>query len=274
MAVVLVNGNPETAAIWSLFDALLARDDVARLSPPGFGAPIPPGFECTVTGYRDWLIGELESFPEPPHLVGHDVGGSTVVCVAMARPDLIRSWTSDSLGVFDPDYEWHPLARTWQTPGEGEASVAELLGGSVEERVRRMLGRGIDRAIAEQIAPHQGGEMASAIISFYRSAAQPAMAELGQSLAAAATRPGLAIVGTEDAFVGSVEMRKRSARRAGAQVQILNGIGHWWMVQAPEAAARAVKRFWAKSDRSTVIVATWDTAAAPRSAAGATERDT
>jgi hypothetical protein len=25
------------------------------LSPPGFGAPIPDGFGCTVGEYRDWL---------------------------------------------------------------------------------------------------------------------------------------------------------------------------------------------------------------------------
>ena len=69
--------------------------------PPGFGAPIPDGFGCTVPAYRDLLVAELETLGEPVNLVGHDVGGSTVVCVAMKQPDLLRTWVSDYLGVFD-----------------------------------------------------------------------------------------------------------------------------------------------------------------------------
>ena len=117
MTTVFVNGNPESAAIWDPLCAELGRPDVLRLSPPGFGAPVPDGFACTVTAYRDWLVAELEALGAPADLVGHDIGGSTVVTVAMARPDLLRTWVSDSLGVFDPDYAWHDLARQWQAPG-------------------------------------------------------------------------------------------------------------------------------------------------------------
>lgn len=111
MPAVFVNGNPESAAIWELLLAELDRSDVLRLSPPGFGAAVPDGFDCTVQAYQDWLATELEALGEPVDIVGHDVGGSTVVSVAMARPDLLRTWASDSLGVFDPDYAWHDLAR-------------------------------------------------------------------------------------------------------------------------------------------------------------------
>ena len=41
MTVVLVHGNPETDAIWGPLVEALARKDVVRLSPPGFGAPYP-----------------------------------------------------------------------------------------------------------------------------------------------------------------------------------------------------------------------------------------
>jgi pimeloyl-ACP methyl ester carboxylesterase len=245
MTTVFVNGNPETAAIWGPLCAELDRTDVLRLSPPGFGAPIPDGFGCTVAAYRDWLIAELETLGEPVDLVGHDVGGSTVVTVAMTRPDLLRTWVSDSLGVFDPDYAWHPLARQWQTPGTGEKSVAELMGGTPGERTERMVARGITRPVAAQLAAAQGPHMGQAILAFYRSAIQPAMAELGQNLPAAAARPGLAIIGTDDHFVGSQDMRRRSAARAGAQVATLDGLGHWWMAQDPARSARTLTSFWA-----------------------------
>jgi pimeloyl-ACP methyl ester carboxylesterase len=251
MTAVFVNGNPETAAIWGPLLTELDRSDVLCLSPPGFGAPIPEGFDCTVLSYRDWLAAELEALGEPVDLVGHDVGGGIVIRLAMTRPDLLRTWASDSLGVYDPEYTWHDMARTWQTPGAGERLVADLLGGSPEERAERMAGLGMSRPVAEQLAAGQGPEMGRAILGYYRSAIQPVMAELGRDLPAAAQRPGLAVIGTADHFVGSEDMRRRSAARAGARAEILDGLGHWWMVQDPARAARVLASFWAEPGVST-----------------------
>ena len=119
---VFVHGNPETAAIWDPIAQELDRE-IIRLSPPGFGNPVPAGFEVSVIGYREWLIDELTQLGEPVDLVGHDWGGAHVVGVAMTRPDLLRSWASDTLGIFEPDYVWHELAQTWQTPGAGESAT-------------------------------------------------------------------------------------------------------------------------------------------------------
>ena len=123
MTVVLVHGNPETDAIWGPLVDALGRTDVLRLSPPGFGSPLPDDFAATYVAYRDWLEGELQDIGEPIDLVGHDWGGGHVINVVMHRPELVRSWASDILGVFDPDYVWHDLAQVWQTPGDGEQSV-------------------------------------------------------------------------------------------------------------------------------------------------------
>lgn len=245
MTVALVHGNPETEAVWGPLLTELDREDVVRLSPPGFGRPIPPGFGATVLEYRDWLVDELEAIGGPVDLVGHDWGGGHVVAVAMIRPDLLRSWATDVIGVFDPDYAWHDLARGWQTPGVGEKSVAALLGGTADERAARMRGRGIDPVVSERLAVAQGPEMGRAILALYRSAAQPAMAELGRDLAAAAQRPGLSILATADDMAGSADLRRRAAARAGARTEVLDGLGHWWMVQDPARAARALTGFWA-----------------------------
>jgi pimeloyl-ACP methyl ester carboxylesterase len=246
MTVVFVHGNPETSAVWGPLRAELGRDDVVLLSPPGFGAPLPDRFDATVADYRDWLIGEVAALGEPVHLVGHDWGGAHVVNVAMARPDLLRSWVSDIIGVFDPDYVWHPLAQTWQKPGEGEELVDRMLGGTVEQRAERLVERGITRTVAEQLAAGQDGHMRRAILALYRSAAQPVMAQLGRGLPAAARRPGLCILATEDTMVGTDEQRRRAAARAGARVEVLGGLGHWWMVQDPARGARVLREFWAE----------------------------
>ena len=65
MTVVLVHGNPETDALWGPLVDALGRDDVVRLSPPGFGAPLPDDFPATYLAYRDWLEGELAGIDEP-----------------------------------------------------------------------------------------------------------------------------------------------------------------------------------------------------------------
>jgi pimeloyl-ACP methyl ester carboxylesterase len=244
MTVVLVHGVPETEAIWdSLVDAL-GRDDVVRLSAPGFGAALPDVFPASFLAYRDWLEQELEKIEGPIDLVGHDWGGGHVVNLVMHRPELVRSWASDVLGVFDPGYTWHELARVWQTPGDGEQLVETMFGGTVEERVERLVALGIPADTASAMAPAQGAEMSRAILLLYRSARQPAMAEAGRALEKAAARPGLAILAADDTHVGSEDAHRRAARRAGAKTHVLDGVGHWWMVQDPARGAAALSEFW------------------------------
>lgn len=142
MTVVLVHGNPETDAIWGPLIDALGREDVVCLSPPGFGSPLPDGFTATYLAYRDWLEDELERIDEPVDLVGHDWGGGHVVNLVMHRPELVRSWASDCVGLFDPDYVWHDLAQVWQTPGDGEQHVDTMLGGTVGDRATQMTALG------------------------------------------------------------------------------------------------------------------------------------
>ena len=68
--------------------------------------------------------------------------------------------------------------------------------------------------------------------------------ELGEHLPAAAGRPGLALLATEDHYVGTDEMRRVAAARAHARVAVLDGLGHWWMVQDPGRAAGMLDDFW------------------------------
>ena len=248
MTVVLVHGNPETDALWDPLVEALGRDDVLRLSPPGFGAPLPEDFEATYLAYRDWLEGELARIEQPVDLVGHDWGGGHVMNVVMHRPELVRSWVSDAVGLFDPDYVWHDLAQVWQTPGYGEELADTMMGGTVEDRAEQMAALGIPLEIGTPIAEAQGAEMGRAILALYRSARQPAMAEAGRALETAAARPGLSILATGDPYIGSEETRQRAAARAGARTEVLEGLGHWWMVQDPARSAAALTRFWDSLD--------------------------
>jgi pimeloyl-ACP methyl ester carboxylesterase len=248
VTVVLVHGNPETDAVWDRLVAALGRNDVVRLSPPGFGAPLPVDFSATFLAYRDWLVDELEGIDQPVDLVGHDWGGCHVVNAVMHRSDLVRSWASDVIGLFDRDYVWHDAAQGFQTPEVGEQLVGMMRDGSVADRAQQLATFGLPSDVATSFAEAQGLQMGQAILALYRSARQPALAEAGRALENAAARPGLSILATEDPFVGSDEMRRRAADRAGARTEVLDGLGHWWMVQDPALSAAALTRFWMSLD--------------------------
>jgi pimeloyl-ACP methyl ester carboxylesterase len=225
-------------------DRLLARS----LSAPGFGVPLPDGFEPSPATYRDWLAFQLELFKAPVDLVGHDWGGIHVAGLAMSRPDLVRSWASDALGVFAPDYQWHARAQVWQQEGgEGEASVKEIWGGDLQQRIAVAHALGITGRMAERVAASMDPEMGDAVLKLLRAARQPTMAQAGQSLSDAAQRPGLALIAVEDVdrASGTVEQHEWAGREAGATLVHLDGVGHWWPEESPAPVAKVLTSFWA-----------------------------
>ncbi|HET9075821.1 MAG TPA: alpha/beta hydrolase, partial [Acidimicrobiales bacterium] len=239
------HGNPETSAIWGPLLAELRHPDAVTLSPPGFGAPAPDGFGATADEYAAWLVSQLEAMDQPVDLVGHDWGGGHVVRVAMERPDLIRSWVTDIAGCFAPDYTWHDLAQVWQTPGAGEEAVAAMASLPRRDRASMFESLGMTAGVADAVAAAVDETMGRCVLSLYRSAAQPAMARLGENLGMAAARPGLVVIPTEDSYTGGEARARWSAERGGARTTVLYGLGHWWMLQDPAAGATALREFWA-----------------------------
>jgi pimeloyl-ACP methyl ester carboxylesterase len=244
MPVVLVHGNPETAAIWEDLIPLLQVDEVVTLSPPGFGAPVPEGFGATAAEYVAWLAGELQQIEGPIDLVGHDWGGGHVMGLVNVAPDLVRSWASDIAGALDPEYVWHDMAQAWQTPEVGEATVAAMVNAPLEARAGIFVANGARPELAARLAEAIDAEMGRCILPLYRSVAQPAMAEFGADLNGLASKPGLVIIATADEFTGGEALARRTAERTGAQVAVLEGLGHWWMLQDPTAGAAALNAFW------------------------------
>jgi pimeloyl-ACP methyl ester carboxylesterase len=157
---------------------------------------------------------------------------------------LIRSWATDIAGCLAPDYEWHDMAQVWQTPGAGEELVGGMMSMPVADRAAMLESIGMTPAVARSVAEANDETMGRCILALYRSAAQPAMSELGQRLDAAASRPGLVIIPTEDQYTGGEERARWAAQKACAEVAVLPGLGHWWMLQDPATGARALENFW------------------------------
>ena len=111
----------------------------------------------------------------------------------MDCPGLIRSWTSDILGCFNPNYVWHEMAQAWQTADVGEQAVAQMLSLPAEDRAQRYESLGMTLAIARKVTAG-ANKMARAILALYRSAARPVMRDLGAGLSRAAANRFAAVV--------------------------------------------------------------------------------
>jgi len=148
MPAVFVHGVPETHLIWDPIRSKLSRKDTVAVDMPGFGAPVPEGFDATKEAYVDWLTREIEKIGEPVDLVGHDWGSLLTLRVASTRPDLIRTWTGGS-GAVHPDYVWHDMAKMWQTPGVGEQVMQAMTPDALKGALG---GGGVPQEYVDQIA--------------------------------------------------------------------------------------------------------------------------
>jgi pimeloyl-ACP methyl ester carboxylesterase len=243
VTAVFVHGVPETPAVWDALLAGLTRVDRVALQLPGFGCARPEGFGATKEEYVAWLVAELEALQSagPVDLVGHDWGGGLVVRLVSTRPDLVRSWVTDAAGIGDVDFEWHEFAKIWQTPGAGEDFFEQQLAQPAEARagVFEMFGVPPDRAIV--LAGAIDRTMTECILALYRSAVDVGR-EWGPDFRDIPA-PGLVLVPSEDPFLAA-ERAVTGAAGAGAGVAELAGLGHWWMLQDPDAGTAVIENFW------------------------------
>src|SRR6516164_8896191 len=170
MTAVFVHGVPETPAVWHGLLAALDRPDTVTLSLPGFDTARPAAFGATMDEYAAWLAAQLERLGDPVDLVGHDWGGGFVVRVVSTRPELVRSWVTDAAGVGDAGFEWHDLAKIWQTPQAGEDFWDQQLAAPAEQRAGVFQMFGVPEQPARDLASHINPTMAECILDLYRSA--------------------------------------------------------------------------------------------------------
>ena len=245
---VFVHGVPETSAIWSpLVNELSTRGvtNIVLLSPPGFGTPSPAGWGATMYDYSDWLINELANIDGPVDLVAHDWGAGHTYSALAARPNIVRSWATDVIGMLPPDYIWHDTAQAWQTPDIGEQIVAGMVAEADQDFIVRWYERGVTPTVAALIKSHVNDDMARCILALYRSAAQPALATVGTLFTTEASPNGLATIAPNDHFAGTVYDMKQVAKTVNATTATIDDAGHWWMCSHPEQAASILIEHWA-----------------------------
>jgi pimeloyl-ACP methyl ester carboxylesterase len=237
MPAVLVHGVPDTASEWDAVRSFLTRPDIVACNLPGFGAPVPTGFDATKEDYVDWLVDEIRSIGVPVDLVGHDWGSILVQRVVSLHPELIRTWAAGA-GAIDRAYVWHDLAQMWQTPEVGEQVMEAMVGDALVDALKDQVGR--ERAT--EMASHIDDTMKDCILKLYRSAAD-GFGEWHDAVDAI-NRPGIVFWGADDPYVGA-DVGERLAKRTNARLEMYSDSGHWWPITKPREVATALEELWA-----------------------------
>jgi pimeloyl-ACP methyl ester carboxylesterase len=240
---VFLHGVPDTPAMWApVIDELgLTESEYVAPAMPGFSTPIPAGFSCTKEAYVDWYISILEAIASksgPSDIVGHDWGALITFRVASLRPDLVRTWTVAN-ALPHPDYEWHTMAKRWQTPIIGEIMMM-LIG--KKPMAKAMAANGVPATLAEEEIRHWNGDMKKAILKLYRSA-KHAGTEWYPDIKALSEK-GMIFWGNDDPYVQSWVAEKVAAD-TGARLEGQDDSGHWSVLERKEELARLLKDHWA-----------------------------
>lgn len=242
---LFIHGVPDTGFMWTPVVKALALADGAYSAPtmPGFDGTTPAGFTATKEAYLDWVVQTLEEAGAqdgPVDLVGHDWGAPLAAMAAQSRPDLIRTWAVVNAAP-EPSYEWHSLARTWQTPVLGELFMA--LGNAAKFR-EQLVKAGMPGDMADQEAPRIDRHMKRSILKLYRSAKNPA--DWARDFSGIADR-GLVLWGADDPFV-PVQVAQTFADRWGLPLAVEEGVGHWGICERPEAFAAHLRAHWGRGE--------------------------
>lgn len=245
--IVFVHGVPETAVIWDAVRAAIGRPSEA-VQLPGFGCPHPDGFEPTKDAYAEWLAAELARIGggEPVDLVGHDWGAGLTLRMATAHAEALRSWVMDVGNIAHPDYVWHDIAQVWQTPEQGEQFIAAQNAMSVEDRAALFVGAGVPEADALGMSAASDDVMGASILGLYRSATPRVHADWGPYEPSRA--PGLVMHSAGDPYSDEAQAAEVAAS-LGADFAVLDGAGHFWPYEAPDAGAALLTSFWDGLDR-------------------------
>lgn len=173
-------------------------------------------------------------------LVGHDWGCILTARVASVRPDLVRTWAGGN-GPISSRYVWHPLAKLWQDPVEGERFMAALDPVSFAKD----LVDGFDAPVepVEEMVRHVDDTMKDSVLRLYRSAVTMG-AEWEPGLSKV-TAPSLVFWGARDPAC-PIEFGHELGEALHATRVVTLDSNHWTVLERPAEVAAALEAHWAE----------------------------
>jgi haloalkane dehalogenase len=243
-AALLVHGYPESSYMWRHVLEALGEAGWRAIAPdlPGYGdSPVDrPG-----TWRRH--VEALERFRaemglEEVALVVHDWGGLIGLRWACEHPDAVSALVISDTGFF-PDGRWHGMAEAMRKPETGESLVEGLTRDAFVALMNSTMPKGLEEAAVEEYWKAFGdAERRAAQLDLYRSGEFSELEQYDGVLAGLGV-PTLVLWGSDDAFAPVAGAYRFSREIPGAELVVLEGVGHFLYDEAPEATSAAVAGF-------------------------------
>jgi len=240
---VFVHGNPTSSSDWLPFLARIEGPALA-FDLPGFGRserPDPARFDHSLAAYADFTEQLLDELVGGPYgLVVHDWGGLALLA-AQRHPERLRRLVVIDAVPLNDDYRWHWIARLWRTRGVGEAFNALNTKPAARQllRLARPGRRRMPEPMVDEIWAHWDAGMSRAILGLYRSADPAVLAAAGRRLAGFDC-PALVVWATADPYLGVEQGRWYAAALPDAELELVDGAGHWPWLDRPEVIDRVL----------------------------------
>ena len=245
-AVVFLHGNPGSAEDWADLLARVARHARA-VAPemPGYGrADRPRAFDYTVEGYArhfDGVLGELGV--DRAHVVLHDFGGPWGLLWAAEHPERVGSVTLINTGVL-VGYRWHRFARIWQTPVLGELFMAAANKKVLARSLNATNPKPLPKEFIDTIDSFMDRGHKRAVLKLYRATKEvDAKSRAMQAALAPHDHSCQVVWGAADRFLPVKFAAKQRDAFPSAKVSVLEGCGHWPMIDDPDGVAEIVVPF-------------------------------
>lgn len=240
--VLMLHGYPTSSYLWRNLLPPVAAAGYRAFAPdlPGFGDSEPD-----LPGTWERQVEHVERFHQALGLrkvvlVVHDWGGLIGLRWACDYPEHIAGLIITDTGFF-ADAKWHNLAKVLRTEGKGEDLINQMTYSTFLVILRQVCPKIEESTVKEYWKTLATPDRHSSQLDLYRSGDFEKLTPYQGRLAALGV-PTTVIWGAEDKFVpvaGGYRFRKEIP---GAELHVLEGIGHFLMEEEPKLVAdRAVE---------------------------------
>lgn len=240
LPLVLLHGFCEDHTVWNSLLPLLKKHRLVRVDLPGFGgsdlAPAPG-----MDQYADAVCAVLNELGLARCvMIGHSMGGYTALAFAEKYPERLAGW-----GLFHA----HPFADGETQRDNRRRGIETLQSGKKDLYVAQLF----PALFAPDFAAARPEIVETLVRRGRRQPAEGILAALQGMLERpdrtavlrAAAVPVLFLLGEKDQLVPAEHRQAMTSLPRVADIQLLPGVGHMAMFEAPEKAAAIVSEFHA-----------------------------